>query len=180
MPITLGILAQARQAVSTGAYDLLTTQVLGSAASSITFSSLGTYATTYQHLQIRLAVGSSVESSTKFRLNGDSTGNYSVHVLQGNGSAASSFAEVSVGAGFIGYDFSGVMSAVIDLLDPFETTKFKTTRTLSGTTLNGNRVYLTSSNHRSTAATSSINIFSESGNFITGSRFSLYGIKATT
>jgi hypothetical protein len=99
--------------------------------------------------------------------------------LQGTGSAVSSFAEVSVGAGFIGYSFSVVMSAVFDLLDPFETTKFKTSRTLSGTTQGGNRVYLASSNHRSTSATSSINIFNESGNFTTGSRFSLYGIKAT-
>jgi hypothetical protein len=156
-------------------FDLLETQVLTTAESSVVFSGLSTYAADYQHLQIRMALDSSVNSSIKFRFNGDTATNYSFHYLEGNGSTAASAAVANHGYGYMGYSFAGYAGFVTDILDPFETSKYTTTRTLSGTTDGGNRVYLTSSNWRNTAALTSMQIINESGNFVTGSRFSLYG-----
>jgi len=101
-----------------------------------------------------------------------------VNVIEGNGSTAASAATANHGYGYMGYSFAGYAGFVTDILDPFETSKYTTTRTLSGTTDGGNRVYLTSSNWRNTAALTSMQIINESGSFTTGSRFSLYGLRS--
>jgi hypothetical protein len=166
-------------AFSPSAYDLLETEILTGSQSSVTFSSLNsTYGADYQHLQVRMALDSTVNSSIKFRFNGDTSGNYSFHYLEGNGSSVVSSAVAPHDYGYMGYSFAGYAVFVTDILDPFETTKYTTTRTLSGTTDGGNRIYLTSSNWRNTAALTSLQIINESGSFTTGSRFSLYGLKA--
>jgi hypothetical protein len=158
-------------------YELIETQILGSSQANITFSNLNTYSSVYKHLQIRMALTSTVDSSIKFRLNGDTGTNYSFHALDGRGSTIVSFAFTSENAGFIGYSFAGVMSATLDLIDAYSTTTNKTTRALSGTTQSGNRVYLASSLRRSTESTTSITVLNEAGNFTVGSRFSIYGIR---
>jgi hypothetical protein len=72
---------------------------------------------------------------------------------------------------------------VLDLLDPFETTKFTTSRCLSGQANSSDlRIGFASGSWRNTdSATSLILYTDDSGgfyNFVAGSRFSLYGIKA--
>jgi hypothetical protein len=136
----LGILSAAGAGGVQGDYELIETYTLGSAQSQITFSSLATYASTYKHLQIRLAARSSRGSSDTvgIRFNGVTSSSYSYHFLRGNGSAVS-----SGGGGtqtfMYGFDFPGTNSAtsafgagVIDILDSFSTTKNKTIRTLGG------------------------------------------------
>jgi len=187
MPITLGILAQARQAAATGAFDLLETALVTSAVSSVTFSSLGTYASTYQHLQIRAVVQSSRASSLDaltLQFNGDTAGNYNRHSLQGDGGSVSSSATTNSSYIFCGYlpgttNSTSWAPVVIDILDPFETTKNKTTRSLSGQRdPNWSLINLSSGAWRNTAAVSSIVLDQEiGGNFSVGTRFSLYGIK---
>jgi hypothetical protein len=188
MLIPLGFLAAS--GVSAGSFDLLETQVLGSSTASVTFSSLSTYAATYQHLQIRAVVGGTDGSDNRMwlRLNGVTTG-YSWHNLFGNGSSVSSQAGTSTTSircmtsisDGTASQFSGV---VIDLLDVFETTKNKTVRTLGGgISTSDTRIALTSGLYASTDAVSSIalapgNTGYGAGNFKSGSRFSLYGIKA--
>jgi hypothetical protein len=156
----------------------LETVRLGSSAASVEFTNLGQYSD-YQHLQIRGAVTSSAQSSIKFRLNGSgSTTDYNQHLLYGTGSAVSPNAEANVSALYAGYVYDTPMAFVADLLDPFETTKFTTARSLSGVTASaGNRIILASSAWRNTAAVSSIYIYNESGSFTSGTRFSLYGLK---
>jgi hypothetical protein len=168
-----------------GSYDLLETQILGSNQASVTFSSLGTYSSTYKHLQIRATarVSGAVSNSTLvYRLNGDTASNYSSHEIVGNGSTVTSgsflstraFFGVSPGSSSPANVFGSI---VFDLLDPFSTTKNKTSRIFGGTT-NDNFVYLYSASHRSTASLTSIQIYDNGGtNLVTGSRFSLYGIK---
>jgi hypothetical protein len=125
-------------------------------------------------------------ASFGFRFNGDSGNNYARHHLTGNGSSVSSSAGTSENSGFLGggatssttaNSFTG---AVIDILDPFETTKFKTVRTLQGTTGSPTEVFLVSSLWQSTAAATSFQIFSRFGtNLATGTRISIYGLKGS-
>ena len=182
----LGILSAAGAGGVQGDYELIETYILGSAQSEVVFSSLATYASTYKHLQIRLAARSSRGSSDTvgIRFNGVTSSSYSYHFLRGNGSAVSS------GAGatqtfMYGFDFPGTNSAtsafgagVIDILDSFSTTKNKTIRTLGGMNGANNWIYLSSSSYLATASITSVELFTtNSQNFITGSRFSIYGLK---
>ena len=186
MPITLGILAQSRQAVSAGAYELIESVLLSSAAGSVTFSGLSAYSSTYKHLQLRVvARGATASNLTdlQLRFNGDTAQNYVYHQLYGNGSSVVSEAYPSINqttgalipaANATANSFGG---GVIDILDAYQTTKFKTIRGLSGYTANTNYVLLRSGLWRVTDAISSMTLFAGAGNLESGSRFSLYGIK---
>jgi hypothetical protein len=185
MPITLGILAQSRQAVDTGAFVLLESTVLGSSTSSVTFASLGTYASTYEHLQIRALVQTdrgAVGDEISMRFNGISTSSYAKHRLGGNGSAVSARALASQTSIEIEFMAGGSQSTnfgalVIDILDPFSSSKNTTIRALHG---NANQAWigLTSGLFNNTASITSIEFDQlNASNFTTGSRFSLYGIK---
>jgi hypothetical protein len=183
MPITLGILAQSRQAVSTGAFDLLETQVLGSSAASVTFSSLGTYASSYEHLQLRMTLRQDTNSNVlRIRMNGDSGSNYRSHTLNGNGSSVLSSTESTTSiftySAAASLDVANLFSGhVLDVLDAFSTTKNTTTRNFSGHSGTYKDVNLTSGAWFNTASMTSIEILPASSNWVTGCRFSLYGIK---
>jgi hypothetical protein len=183
MPITLGILAQSRQAVATGAYDLLETTVLGSSAASVTFSSLGAYASTYQHLQIRYVARSSrtIDDQSWIRLSINGTAFDRWHDLRGNGSSVTSNTATIPYIGLIPSvnQSANIFGAgIIDLLDPFET-KNKTARALHGFAGNiSSFVILNSALRIDTTATNSITLAHDPSDlFVSGSRFSLYGIK---
>jgi hypothetical protein len=169
------------------AYDLLETQILGSNQSSITFSSLGTYSSTYKHLQIRYTARSSIsgtqDGATGIRLNGDTGSNYSSHGLTGNASSVTSynftsqtfmFAQLMNGntatAGAFG-------AGVIDLLDCYSTTKNKTLRWLTGFTGADAAIRLGSGAYLNTSSLTSVTIDCRGNNYLTGSRFSIYGLK---
>ena len=189
--LLLGVVqAQAAGAPAGGpSYDLLATEILTSATSSVTFSSLGDYAGTYQHLQVRVAVRCDRGSATGglgMRLNGDTGSNYSDHELYGTGSTVASGGDANSARMALGLVagstntsnlFSGI---VIDLLDPFETTKYPTTRGLSGLSGSTSRISLQSGSWRNTNAVTSIELFEPFGasDFIAGSRFSLYGLRS--
>lgn len=187
MPFGLGFFATAGVSAAAGSFDLLESQVLTGSASSVTFSSLSTYASTYQHLQIRglARTDRSVAlDNVSLRMNGDGASNYTTHQLEGSGSSVSSASNTPLDRFLLGLQSGASSTAnvygafVADLLDPFETTKFKTLRSLTGTTSASN-VRLYSGSWRTTASLTSLQILPESGfNFVTGSRFSLYGWKA--
>jgi hypothetical protein len=189
MPFGLGFFATAGAGGAAGSFDLLETQVLGSSQASITFSSLSSYSS-YQHLQIRYTARSSNSGTASdglwLRFNSDSGSNYSWHRLEGNGSTVTSGAGttqtwilmgVAPRSGNTANIFTG---GVCDILDPFETTKNKAIRSLHGLTGTGNPgVFLGSGMRMNTEAVSSLSILPDAGqNLVTGSRFSLYGIKA--
>jgi hypothetical protein len=123
------------------------------------------------------------------QFNADTGSNYNYHYLHGTGSAVNS------GATFGGYP-SGIVDinflpaatapsnsfgvATLDILDPFETSKYTTARTLSGQSGSSySRIGLTSGAWRNTASLTSITFDDIFGSFVTGSRFSLYGLKAS-
>ena len=184
--IPLGILAAAGGAVaSVDSYDLLATEILTSSQSSVTFASLGTYAADYQHLQLRV-VARTLRSSTGdallIQFNNDTGSNYARHLLSGNGSSASSEASASrsnielfrlSGANDSTSSFGAILS---DILDPFITSKNTTLRSLGGST-GDPQISLGSGAWFNTASINTIKCFAFGGNFVAGSRFSLYGIR---
>lgn len=172
-------------------YEWLETTVLGSSQATISFSNLNTnYGSTYQHLQLRITARSNRSGTNEdhmyIRFNGDSASNYRHHYLTGTGSTVASGDPTSSfpnGA----FSFFGVTAAtsaansfgasVIDILDPFETTKNKTVRFFQGS-LDINRIALGSAAWFNTAATTSLDIVCVNSTFVAGSRFSLYGLRS--
>ena len=170
--------------VAAGDYELISTTILGTATSSVTFSSLATYSSTYKHLQLRIAARSSSASSFsgRLRFNGDTGANYSFKQLLGNGSSVLSTADsCQTGTDILPVSnststASSFGGAVIDILDSYSTTKNKTLRSLAGFALGA--VYLRSGAWYNTASVTSIDLYMQDAtNFIAGSRFSLYGIR---
>jgi hypothetical protein len=155
-------------------YTPIATTTLGSAAASVTFSSLGAYTDI-------IAVISGTTSNygnTSLRFNSDSGNNYSVTYLYGDGSAAYSGRTTSTDAlRFGSLDTSVIANNIIQIQNYSNSSTYKTALS-RGNTTNGSvdaRVGL----WRNTAAITSITIFVYGGyNFATGSTFTLYGIAA--
>jgi len=189
MPITLGILAQSRQAAAAATFQLLESTVLTSAQSSIEFTNLTTkYAATYEHLQLRVVARgdrTATFDAVDLRLNGDS-GTYDSHFLSGNGSSVTSGREAANKIRYIvqtpaaSNDANAFGVGVIDILDAFNTSKNTTVRSLTGRAISSNpAVGLFSGLWVNTASVTSIALLqSFSGNFVTGTRVSLYGIRS--
>ena len=163
------------------AYESIQTVTVGSGGvSNLTFSSIPS---TFTHLQIRyIARNSSLASNTIMRFNSDSGSNYSTHYLVGNGSSASSGAEVNSA-----YIYTDILSqtstyfspTVIDIFDYANTNKYKTSQALSGMDMNGSgTIWQVSGSWRNTAAITSITLSIGAGfNFAQYSHFALYGIR---
>jgi hypothetical protein len=170
---------------STNSYESIATVTVGSAVSTVEFTSIPS---TYKHLQIRGSVRNNTSGATTsfaFRLNGTTTTNYAGHRLRGDGTSAGAFADpndngISAGQIPAGNATSDVFNGfVIDILDYTNTNKNKTTRSLSGHDQNGSgSIWLNSGLYfANTNAISSIRFYSSIGDFVTNSRFALYGIK---
>jgi hypothetical protein len=167
------------------AMELISTQILGIAAATITFSSIPQ---TYKHLQLRVVVRGSQAfngvSSYTIATNGASSV-YSYHSLVGNGSSVTSFdgntraPNWGIGVMSIGNDPANAFGASIyDFLDYTASSKNTTVRGLSGGFGAGvNNIRLDSGAYNATGATTSITLSNGGGNFVVGSRFSLYGVK---
>jgi hypothetical protein len=188
MLIPFGVLSAAGAEVG-GTYELIASEILGSATPSVTFSSLATYASTYKHLQIRFVARSSRttsnESQTILRINGDTGSNYAQHRLLGTGSSVISQSATSITSMSVGFlttaqtDASQLYaSTVVDILDAYSATKNTTVRSLFGTRGTNPYVGLASGLYNNTSSITSLTLIEADGqNFVAGSRFSLYGIR---
>jgi hypothetical protein len=188
MLIPFGVLSAAAFAPSVaGDYELIESAILTSNESSVTFSNLGTYASTYKHLQIRMVGRTTIAetgSAVFFRFNSDTSTSYAAHDLFGTGSSVLSTGSSSLtltASNFIagGNAASNNFGAgIVDILDPYSTTKNKTVRGLSGVAnSSGPIIILNSGLYYKTDSITSITLFPPSGNLVSGSRFSIYGIK---
>ena len=184
----LGILNS--QAAGGGApYELLETTTSG--GSSITFSGLGSYSN-YAHLQFRFVTKStnSLTSNTDMlvKFDNSTSSDYASHLLNGYGSGTQSGAFVgnrdgisiidclpgtNANSGFFG-------SGIIDILDWSNPSKNTTLRALSGSVQSADAdITLTSGAMFKTQAIASVTFQPEGfNNFVSGTRFSLYGIRA--
>jgi len=164
------------------AYELIESSILTSDASSVTFSSIPQ---DYKHLQVRyVARSSSTVNNLFLRLNGVTTSSYAYHQLFAT-SGGSVFSQNASNQTSILFEDCLVRSnqtanafamGVIDLLDYASTVKNTTTRTALGR-LETSRVQFSSGLFNNTNAITSLTLQPSSLNFVTGSRFSLYGIK---
>jgi hypothetical protein len=196
-PLPLGILA-ASGAAAGGVFDLLETKIVPNNSTSVlTFSGLNAYASSYQHLMFRVnakawdghGVGAVALRIYMNGIGGDDGGNtsYATHEMYHlNNSGQDSNSYSSIPYGFIGRSsaqFGNWTSYVVEIMDPFETTKNTTVRSLSGTTeerfgdFRASNVFLQSALFNNTAAITSISFQHNAGwYFASNSRFSLYGL----
>ena len=189
MPIPLGVLAVAGAGGAAGggaAYELLETAYPSTGDSTVTFANLSNY-NMYQHLQLRIV---SKRGSNRFgvQFNNDTGSNYAMHFLYGTGSSVASGSLTSqtaittnVGRTAGGNDSVG--ASIVDILDPFETTKNTTVRSLTGNQING-LIILYSGVWLNTNALTEIDVVqtepsSGASTWETGTRISLYGMRSS-
>lgn len=175
--ILLGILnSQVSGAAAAGDYDLLETTILTSSASSFTFTGLDSY-TDYKHLQMRIVTKTSSGYNAQVFVNGDTGANYAGHQLYGNASSAYTSSQSSSNSPSIRTSPDNWHPNIYDFVDFSNSNKYKTIRGLEG--VGGGNGQTGSIWFRSLLwmNTNAITSFEISADFITGSRFSLYGVK---
>jgi hypothetical protein len=184
--ILLGILNS--QAVAAGGgsdFELISTSLISSNTTDVYFESIPQ---TYKHLQVRMTVRNSATFSTAIRVrpNYDSgVGNYTTHRLRGYGSGQlSNFTDDTgrldhtVLASNNTANIYGV--CILDILDYTNSNKYKTMRAVHGycdQASGGNNIVQTSMLWMNTSAMTDLQLNCWDGSFVSGSRFSLYGIK---
>jgi hypothetical protein len=187
--LPLGLLSQGGGAGGGAGLTLISTTTLGSNTTTVT---LGSIPATYKHLRIifsgRSSTANTGVSNIFVRVNGDTSSSYWWHATEIYNGSISNVASASVAtAGQMGYTqnnshtagyFSGTE---LEIVDYAATTKFKTGRFQSredsvdsvvGYMDYGSFVFL------NTAVVSSLSFYLSSGDWIAGSRFSIYGYGA--
>jgi hypothetical protein len=165
-------------------YEPIATNTLGSAAATIDFTSISG---AYTDIVLVANFGISIDGeSSLFRVgNGsiDSGTNYSSTEVSGNGTSASSQRTSTANGARVTYGTGPATTVTTNAIIQFQnysnTTTYKTTlgrtNTASGTYPGA---AATVSLWRSTVAINQIRLYLTGGNYITGSTFTLYGIKS--
>jgi hypothetical protein len=183
----LGIIASSKL-VASGSFESIQTFALASNTATVTFSSIPS---TYKHLQLRYrgrstTTGTAVGDDLYIRFNSDTGSNYAFHQLLGEGSSPSAggsatqtYIQAANALPRNGVTANVFGVGIFDLHDYASTTKNKTSRMFYGTDVNGTegKVYLSSGLWMNTAAVNTITLSPQSNLFLSGSTFSLYGIK---
>ena len=163
-------------------YEIITTSVLTSTTATVTFSSIPA---TYTDLVLIMnpIANTAANSYPYLRFNSDSGTNYSRTFLRGNGTTTSGDFGQNENVGYlIGGNViqtSNIFNAIVHFNNYSNTTTHKnwlaSTNSATGT---NNGVELTGGTWRSTSAINNIVLYCGSNSFVSGSTFSLYGIKA--
>lgn len=170
-------------------YELISTTLVGTATSAVTFSSIPT---TYKHLQIRASVRgtySNTNTTAALRFNGSTGTVYANHEIESNSSGFSYNQNTMPGLGYMqapryvpaGTNIANAYAGmVLDIIDYLSTVKVKTMKGHVGwvdVPNNEKHASLPSGMWFDTTAINSITFFMAYGNIEVGSRISLYGIK---
>ena len=159
-------------------YEPIASTTLGSAASSVTLSSIPS---TFTDLVLicHSSTSNATFSGIRWQFNGDTGSNYSTTRLYGTGSAAGS-ARVSndtEGIARLVHDAGNLTPNILHIMSYANTNVYKTVLAIGAS--NAYHVARNVSLWRSTAAISSIYIYDANAvNIDAGSTFSLFGIKA--
>jgi hypothetical protein len=152
----------------TPTYTALATVTIGTAVSSVTFSSIPA---TYRDLIVVFNGTVSTANDYYLTLNGD-TSNYSMVRMLGTGSATSS---MSASTREVGVAYTTQGNIITQIMDYSATDKHKTT--LSRSNYPDQNLLAYASRWASTAAVTSVGFTIQGGhNFQTGATFSLYAI----
>jgi hypothetical protein len=156
-------------------YDKIATTTLGSAAADVTFSSVSSI---YTDLVLICSMTQATAAGIGLQYNSDTATNYSVTIVNGTGSSATSSRQSNIDNAIIGYsDSTSVLSTIIVNIQNYSnTTTNKTAISRSSTNFAASSFV---SLWRNTAAINSVKIFLPGPvNISSGSTFTLYGIKA--
>ena len=163
----------------TATYEKIATTTLGSANATITFSSIPA---TYTDLVLAMAIGTSNQDGIKIMINNDTATNYSNTRLYGNGSSISSNRRSSTATVYLddGVAFStgaGSNNSILQFMNYSNTTTYKTWLQRGNNAANGTVAVV--GLYRSTSAISRLDFTAVgTSTFVSGSTFTLYGIKA--
>jgi hypothetical protein len=154
-------------------YVAIAEQTLGSAAASVTFSSIPG---TYTDLVIVAAPLYSTSAASRIVLNGDTGGNFSATWIFGDGTSAGSFrvANTTFTINYFNNGSTSTPNNIINLQNYSNTTTYKTLLVRNNNAAVGTDAAV--GLWRNTSAISTITIQTTTGNYSTGSTFSLYGI----
>jgi hypothetical protein len=157
-------------------YEPISTQTLGSNQTTVTLSSIPA---TYTDL-ILIFDGTSSSAGQNFnvRYNSDTATNYSERSMIGNGSTAASYESSSQTLMVMGGVYASQGTISLHIFNYANTTTFKTTlgRTSFATGFTSENIGLW---RKTPEAINTITLTQSGGaNFLTGSTFTLYGIKA--
>jgi hypothetical protein len=157
----------------TPTYDLIASNVLGSSASSVTFSSIPA---TYRDLVV-VVKADGANQNALIRLNSDTTGsNYSPVSMYGTGSSAFSS---TIGQNTITYDVAADTNylAIINIMDYSATDKHKTMlNRANNPTGSAPAVGASAIRWANTSAVNTVTILISAGSWAVGSSFYLYGL----
>jgi len=161
-------------------YTPLATTTLGANAASVTFSSISG---SYTDLVLIAQGQGTVENYAYMTFNSDTGSNYSNTILTGTGTSAVSTRNSNVTKiyltpyyGTFYTDFSNI--TICNILNYSNSTTYKTSLIRAGRASTGGGTEASVGLWRSTSAITRIDITASTGNFVTGSTFTLYGIKA--
>lgn len=163
----------------TATYDCIATTTLGSAQSTVTFSSISG---SYTDIVAVVNMPASGANTTAIRFNGDTNTNYSTTLIVGSAGGAGSYRESNKSYGVTGGLVSGMganSNLIVQIQNYSNSTTNKTALSRSNSANNevGANVIL----WRSTSAINSISFIDYAGGsntYPTGSTFTLYGIKS--
>jgi len=161
----------------TSTYTPLQTITLGSAASSVTFASIPQ---TYRDLVLVSTALGSATLEGRVRLNADSGSNYYSVRMSGNGSSDTSASLGSQTSGSVSTiataTTGGALQIQLQVMDYSATDKHKTM--LARSDQSAVATEAVALRWASTAAVTTVQILTSTGNFAVESTFSLYGIEA--
>jgi len=161
---------------SAATYTPIATYTVPSATASYTFSSIpGTYTDLVLVANVQGTTGG---NGTTVQFNGDTSGNYSYTLVDGNGSSATSAratGQTNIQSGLV--DNVSWGTQIIQIMNYSNTTTYKTVLGRGNDTL---QLRATVGLWRATAAITSVTVLAAPNayNFIAGSTFTLYGILA--
>ena len=155
-------------------YTPIATTTLGSATSTVTFSSIPQ---TYTDLRVVFTGTANTTSAFGLRYNSDTGTNYSYTLVYGSGTSALSTRASGTADPGNGNVWTTQSNVIADIMNYSNSTTYKTA--ISRADNAGNRTAAWVSLWRSTAAITNLQITTTSANtYSVGSTFTLYGIQA--
>ena len=158
----------------TSTYQAIASTTLSSNTATVTFNSIpGVYTDL-------ILIGDSTSNAlgaVYVYFNGvTGTTNYSATVLSGNGSSGSSFRSTDTDQTLCSVVDTTKSSFSVNIMSYSNTNVFKTLISRGGVTTFATRAF--AGLWRSTSAVTSISVFNGGGSFVSGSTFTIYGVKA--